>query len=215
MGEPGTLIKFGKLAHLLQLQNEGLLYMNHLQYFWEVEDEDRGDPFDCIAQVHRGPKMGFTLPDGKKVFMEGEWTIRMNPPEHEKINIFCMYALRPLVEGTFPVDKRNFHFGEHALLLINPPEFLHRIESALKFQRIRGDGNLVEYVDDKHTGDLGPFRKLRKFSYQSEWRLVCYNGPGWPREIRIGSIADISVIIGSDEVNKEITFEQDVEPDRP
>jgi hypothetical protein len=159
--------------------------------------------------------MGFTLPDGKKVFMEGEWTIRMNPPEHEKINIFCMYALRPLVEGTFPVDKRNFHFGEHALLLINPPEFLHRIESALKFQRIRGDGNLVEYVDDKHTGDLGPFRKLRKFSYQSEWRLVCYNGPGWPREIRIGSIADISVIIGSDEVNKEITFEQDVEPDRP
>jgi len=53
--------------------------MNNLPYFWEVEDEDRGDPFDCIAQVHRGPKIGFTLPDGKEVFMEGEWTIKMHP----------------------------------------------------------------------------------------------------------------------------------------
>jgi len=97
MGEPGTLIKFSRLDHLLQLQNEGLLYMKHLPYFWEVEDEDRGDPFDCIAEVQRGPKIRFTLPDGKEVFMEGEWTIRMHPPEHEKINIFCMYALRPLI----------------------------------------------------------------------------------------------------------------------
>jgi len=219
MGEPGTLIKFGKLEHLLQLKNDGLLYMNNLQYFWGVEDEDRGDPFDCIAQVRRGPKIGFTLPDGKEVFMEGEWTIRMHPAEHEKINIFCMYALRPLVEGTFPVDKRNFRFGEHALLLINPAEFLRRVESTLKAQRIFGDANLVEYVDDKRTGDLGPFRKFRKFAYQSEWRLVCYNGPAGPREIRIGNISDISVIIRSDEVNKEINvefkdFEQDTEPDR-
>ena len=101
MGEPGTLIKFGRSEHLLQLQNEELLYMNHLPYFWEVEDEDRGDPVDCIAEVARGPKIGFTLPDGKQIFMEGEWTLRMHPPEHENINIFCMYALRSLIEGTF------------------------------------------------------------------------------------------------------------------
>lgn len=216
MGEPGTLIKFGKFEHLLQLQNEGLLYMNDLQYFWEVEDEDRGDVFDCIAHVYRGPKIGFTLPDGKEVFMEGDWTIRMHPPEHEKINIFCMYALRPLVEGSFPVDERSFRFGEHALVMINPAEFLRRIEFTLRSHGIFGGANLVEYVDDKHTGDLGPFRKFRKFAYQSEWRLVCYNGPTGPREIRIGSIADISVIIRSDEINRgiKVDFEQDAEPDR-
>ena len=183
MGEPGTLIKFGELEHLLQLQNDGLLYMNHLQYFWGVEDEDRGDPFDCIAQVHRGPKIGFTLTDGKKAFLEGEWTIRMHPPKHEEINIFCMYAVRPLVEGNFPVDERNFRFGGHALLITNPPEFLRRIESALRSQRISGNANLVEYIDDKYTGDLGPFKKFKKFTYQSEWRLVCYGGLGRPREI--------------------------------
>jgi hypothetical protein len=220
MVEPGTLIKFGRLEHLLQLQSEGLLYMNDLPYFWKVEDEDRGDPFDCIAEVQRGPKVGFALPDGKEVFMEGEWAVRMHPPEHEKINLFCMYALRPLVEGTFPVDRRNFRLGEHALLFINPSEFMRRIELSLKSQKVIANADLVEYVDDKHVGKLGPFKKLKKFSHQSEWRLVCYNGPGKPREIRIGGIQDISVIMRSENVNKEITvtfedFEQDTEPERP
>ena len=186
-------------------KDEGLLYLNHPRYFWEVEDEElRGDPFDCIAEVARGPKIGFTLTDGKEIFMEGNWTLRMYPPEPEKINIFCMYALRPLIEGTFPIDERNFRFGGYALLLINRDEFMRRIESVLKSQRIRAQANLVEYVDDKYTGKLGPFRKLKRFAYQSEWRLVSCDGPGRPREIRIGSIRDISVIMRSDEANKMI-----------
>ena len=36
--EFGTLVKFGKQDHLLQLQDEGLLYLNNLPYFWEIED---------------------------------------------------------------------------------------------------------------------------------------------------------------------------------
>ena len=81
MGEPGTLIKFGQQEHLLQLQGEGLLYMNNSQYFREIEDEElRGDPFDCIGKVARGPKIGYTLAEGKEVFMEGNWTLRMFPP---------------------------------------------------------------------------------------------------------------------------------------
>ena len=138
------------------------------------------------------------------------------PPEWEKINIFCMYALRSLIEGTFPVDEKNFQFGEHALVLLDPDEFLHRIETTLKSQKIRAEANLVEYVDDEHTGPVGPFRKLKRFAYQSEWRLVRNDGPGELRKIRIGSIRDISVLIRSDEVNKAIrvTFEQDGAPDR-
>ena len=47
MEEPGTLIKFGQHEHLLQLQDEGLLYLNNLPFFWEIEnDELRGDRWD-------------------------------------------------------------------------------------------------------------------------------------------------------------------------
>ena len=217
MGEPGTLIKFGQQKHLLRLQNEGVLYMNNLPYFWTIEDDElRGDPFDCVAEVARGPRISFPSADGKEVFMEGNWTLRMHSLEPEKINIFCMYALRPLTKGTFPINERNFLFGEHALVLMNRDEFMRRIESTLKSQKIVAKANLVEYVDDDYTGKIGPFRKLRMFSYQSEWRLVCKDGPGGPRELTIGSIRDISEIMRSDGINNEITvhFEQDGAPDR-
>jgi hypothetical protein len=214
MGEPGTLIKFGKQKNLLRLRDEGILYMNNLPYFWKIEDDElRGDPFDCIVEVARGPRISFPSADGKEMLMEGNWTLRMHPPEPEKINIFCMYALRPLIEETFPVNEKNFQFGEHALVLMNRDEFMRRIELTLKSQKIEAKANLVEYVDDSYIGEIGSFIKLRRFSYQSEWRLVCENGPGGPREIRLGSIRDISEIIRSDEVNKEIRvhFDQNSE----
>ena len=57
MGEPATLMKFGQLEHLQQLQTDGLLYMNPLRCFWKIEDEElRGDPADGIAELHRGDR---------------------------------------------------------------------------------------------------------------------------------------------------------------
>lgn len=208
MGEPGTLIKFGRQDHLLQLQEEGLLYMNHLPYFWSIEDQElRGDPFDSNFRIERGPRIGMTLPDGREAFLEGTWTLGMQPANPEKINLFCMYALRPLVKVSFPIDAENFRFGEYALLLINRDAFMARMTSVLESQRIKAQAGLVEYVDDRYKGELGPFRKLGKFAYQCEWRLVCLDGPGGPRKIRIGSIQDISVLIRSDELNKEIKID--------
>ena len=45
---------------------------------------------------------------------------------------------------------------------------------------------------------------------------MSFDGPGEPRKIRIGSIRDISVIMRSEEVNKEIRvdFEPGIPPDR-
>jgi len=218
MEQHGTLIKFGKLEHLQQLRDEGLLYLNNLPYFWNIEDEElRGDPFDCAVQLIQGPKVTMVMPDGNEVTICTDYTARIRPSEPEKINIFCMYALRPLIEGAFPVDEKNKRFGDHALILMNRDAFIQRLESSLKSQMIVGDADLVEYVNDQHAGKLGPFRKFNRFSYQYEWRLVCYDGPGESRTIRIGSIRDISVILPTDEVNRQIQihFEPVAEPDRP
>ena len=51
--------------------------------------------------------------------------------------------------------------------------------------------------------------KLRRFAYQSECRLVCYDGPGGPREVRIGSLEDISIMMPSEDVNRRIKLGQD------
>ncbi len=115
-----------------------------------------------------------------------------------------MYALRPYVEGSFPIDEKNQQFGDHALILTNRDAFMQRLESTLKNETFIRKSDLVEYVDDKHTGELGPFKKFDRFSYQYEWRLVCYGGSGKPRKIRLGSLRDISTILPANEVNHRI-----------
>lgn len=207
MGENATLVKFGEHEHISQLQDDGFLYLNNLPYFWRIEDKElRGDAFDGVDEVKRGHNGTVTLPNGSDTTIKvTNWTIRMHPPEPQRINIFCMYALRPSV-GSFPVDERNFRFGDYALVLTNPQQFIDRIASSLKTQAIRVKAGLVEYVDDGHTGKVGPFRKLKTFAYQSEWRLVCYDGLGEARKIWIGSIRDISIIMPSNEVNQKITI---------
>lgn len=205
----GTLIKFGKEADLLQLRDDGLLYMNNLPYFWGIEDEElRGDCFDCVAEVARGPKIVMRQPDGKDLVITGKWILRLHPPAPERMNIFSMFALRSAIRNS-PIDERNFRFGKYALVMLDPQAFMIRVSSYLKAEKIEAHGDLVEYVDDDHTGKLGPFKKLRKFAYQSEWRLVCPDGPGGPRKIQIGSISDISVLIRCDEINSLLRIQYD------
>jgi hypothetical protein len=170
MAENATLVKFGQYEHLCQLRDEGLLYLNNLPYFWKIEEDEelRGDPFDGVAEVLRGSKGTVTPRNGPGVPVDvHNWVIRVHPPEAEKMNIFCMCAVHPSA-GSFPVDERNFRFGDHALVLTNPQEFIDRTASQLESENISRRADLVEYVDDEHMGEVGPFRKLRSFAYQSE-----------------------------------------------
>ena len=200
-----TLVKFGQHEHICQLRDEGLLHMNNLPYFWQIEDEElRGDKFDSVAEINRGSS-GIAIPENEpdKPVTITSWNLRRHPYQPERINIFCVCAVRPSV-GSFPIDERNFKFGDYALILANPEKFIGRISSHLKSQNISHKANLVEYVDNNYVGKLGPFRKLRKFAYQSEWRLVCLDGPGKERDFRIGDIKDICIIVKSSEVNQRL-----------
>ncbi len=205
MVEKATLVKFGQYKHICQLRDEGLLYMNNLPYFWQIEDEKlRGDKFNGVDKVMRGSS-GTVTPknEPERPVKVTSWVIREHPAQPEKINIFCMCAVRPSI-GSFPIDKRNFLFGDYALILKNPQEFIDRISSQLKLQNIRHKADLVEYVSDDYSGEVGPFKKLRRFAYQSEWRMVCYDGPGEERIFRIGDIKDICILVKSNEVNQKM-----------
>jgi hypothetical protein len=208
MKENATLIKFGHPDHIKQLHNEGILYMNNLPYFWKLEkDELRGDPFDSIDEVERGKKAKITSENGSVIPINiTSWTLRIGPAKQEKINIFCMYALRPS-KGNFPVPEKNYKFGKYALMLTHPQEFINRISLKLKTENIKHEANLVEYYDDNYTGEVGPFLKPNRLAYQNEWRLVCYDGPEGVRKICIGSIKDISIIMLSKEINQRISVD--------
>jgi hypothetical protein len=210
MSESATLVKFGSETHLLQLLESGLLYMKNLPYFWRVEDDGlRGDPCDSIHRLERGSNgtgiLRIANNTAVPIHLES-WTFRIHPSEPEKMNIFCMYALRPLA-GSFPIDERNYRFDDHALLLTEPQQFIDRIHRVLTEKHIQHTAGLVEYFGDDYTGEIGPFKKQRAFSYQSEWRLVCFNGPGTSLNIEIGSIQDIAVIVRSGDINDVVKID--------
>ncbi len=190
--ERAALIKFGKYEHVSSLRNQGDIYMNTLPYFRKIEDNDlRGDPFDSVSEIQRGTKGHVLIPSTGQKLQITSFELRIGPNNPEKINLFCMYALRPQ-HGTYPVPKSNFRFGSHALVIFNVPVFMDKIVTALQENKLKGSSNLVEYIDNDHVGEVGPFKKLNKFSYQSEWRLMCENCTSQPRTLKIGSIKDIS-----------------------
>ena len=166
MPEPGTLIKIGRKEHIECLYDDGFLYMNDLPYFWKVEDEEvRGDPHDGIATLHRGTKATVKKDGVELPITVIAWDLRLHPDNADEINIFSMYALRP---STTPIDDRVLKFGDTALILTQPQEFMNRILTVLKDQDIHGEAELVTYVPDDYTGEVGPFRKLQRFSWQAE-----------------------------------------------
>ena len=201
-----TLVKFGQYEHICQLRDEGLLYLNNLPYFWQIEDEElRGDRFDSVAEIMRGSSVtAIPVNEPERPVKGGKWDICIHPPHPEKINVFCMCAVRPST-GSFPVDERNFRFGDYALILTEPQKFIDRISSQLESQNVSHKTNFVEYVDNNYVGEVGRFRKLIKFAYQSEWRLVCCDGTGKERIFRIGDIKDICIVVKSNEVNQRMS----------
>jgi hypothetical protein len=207
VGEPATLAKFGQLEHLQQLQTDGLLYMNPLRCFWKIEDEElRGDPADGIAELHKGDRGEARFVEYPEVVLKlNSWTLRIPPPNADEINVYCMYALRPL-HGSFPVDARNDRFGGHALVLLEPQRFIDAVHDALQRDGIRHCAGLVEYYDDDFKGEVGPFKKSHRFRYQSEWRLVCYGGNGDVMKVSVGSLADYSVLMPFGDVNDQVSY---------
>jgi len=180
--------------------------MNNLPYFWKIEDEElRGDVNDSIDELRRG-QTGKLKDSTNTSIRISNWQLRIHPPNPDKINIFCLYALRPQ-KGTFPIPQKNFKFGSHALVFTKPQIFIDKISTHFRENSVDARADLVTYVDDNFAGRVGPFVKLRKFKYQSEWRIACFNGTGTTRKFYIGSLREISIILPSHELNDRIKID--------
>ena len=84
----------------------------------------------------------------------------------------CTRCARP--QERFLSTYRTSDLGTTRLVMLDPQQFIDKARSSLESQGTQPIDGLVQYVDDDdYVGDVGPFRKLRAFAYQSEWRLVC------------------------------------------
>ncbi|WP_157665051.1 hypothetical protein [Mariniblastus fucicola] len=171
--------------------------------FWGIEDGGlRGDNLDGVDHMANGMHAELRTPSGEIIPANvTSWALQTRTAEPEKNNLFCMYAIHRDPESD-PIDLRVTEFGDAALIMTNPDEFINRLADAARKTNRSIKADLVTYVPANYIGDVGLFAKTEPFRYQSEWRFAMEDGPGNPMTLNIGDISDISTLINSDELEE-------------
>lgn len=192
------LFKVASKERLLQMQ-QGLLYMNSLEYFSSLQGEEalalRKDELETTyAQFKAGNHLGsFTLQMGngkskKSVKLNEDAEITFKFPRPKNTMLFCMGALADDDSGKIPgesnnqfyFDKRFLSFGDSILLITAPMVFSDRINRVLQNEKrafssplMNGGFGLVDYLDlSSYSGSVGLFRKHHTYSWQRELRFA-------------------------------------------
>jgi hypothetical protein len=216
MSEPSWLVlfKFGERTHLEEFR-KGILHMNPQRYFSKLENDCvRTDRFEGFDQIHQ-PKDVTSLritdkATGTEIIIGPEGLAGPLAIDFGKrsYNLFCMYSIASLTVSDPLVDRRNLKFGDAFVAVHNAREFTDRVHAAIKSAGLGGESDLVEYYNaEKHSGDVGPFRKPSIFDYQREYRIAVYPGSADPIRLNVGSLTDITTsILSLIDINSLVKF---------
>jgi len=215
--------KVSSLERLNQMQN-GLLYMNSLEYFSRLPSEEllplRSDDQESLFGIWRAGQNGKVLStlsisiDGSKdeIDLGPEAVLTASLTDAKNYVLFCMGSFVDSdrnndTEGEFQLDERFASFGTHILLINNSKEFGNRISKAIAGNEgvfgtsFTHDGvGLVSYKDlSSYFGSKGLYIKDERYSWQRELRLVFRVDSHMLNkqgafELNIGDISDISTI---------------------
>lgn len=182
--------------------------MNTWGYFKRLEQNavqgDQNEGLQAIFQVSRGTQLQVEVAGQYEPITGLFGQIHISRGDLEKHNLFCMFALTD-DSFSFLDDSRFADFGDTAVLMTHGDEFLARLRGKLDCEKIPHKSELVLYVDqESHHGEMGPFRKLHPYHYQSEFRLLAHADRGGPLRIEIGDISDISIACPINELKSRL-----------
>ena len=186
-----SLMKFGTYEHLYRLLKYGEIYMKNIDFYRKYElinpEHLRGDLYECYDKVSQHNTVRF-LDNNFKI---NDVTIYKNYYTYTGY-LFCMYAIYSNSNRNF--DKRMLDFGEYAITIHNPKEFINRIIQYCKDNNIfpcYGPGSY--FNENSQVSTLGPFMKREQYSYQSEARIYIHSfNPNDYFLFNIGNLEDIA-----------------------
>ena len=201
------LMKYGSKKHMKSFLENGQLCMNSMNFFHEVKgDALRHDPYEGLVSIKhmKNGILKLVNPEtGKDEEIESvtKATIRESNSNIEYLNLYCMFTAD--IEGhsslSFSdyVDERVWKdFGDSLVIIFDLYEFISRIMIAAEKKRIHVKFGLVQYKDfEIYEGDIGPFIKSHRYSYQKEARFVAFNQNPERLFLNIGPINDIAKLL--------------------
>lgn len=206
-------VKFIPEEYVDLLVEEGLLYMNNVEYFRRIQKENtaRGDKYEGCAASYDSSKVRVIVA-GKEL----KDIIRVEVSyDHElETNLYCLTAINDydlLTAGCkLKLSDDLKKIGGKAVVILGAEigEFLCRVKATAE-----SDENIehigcrpVEYVrKDEHSGEMGIFRKFQEYSWQYEWRIALKQKlqKGAYDKFRIGSIKDICKVFDTEKFIKD------------
>ena len=177
-----AFLRIGEPEYIMDLYENGTVFMNPLGHFRKIEDASlRGDPNEgAINLAYLRSK------DIIKVSVNIAGQGMDIHPSHIRYgnflkagNVYCLYSIS---SNWFPdprdfkFDPRNFEFGSLCLMIKQPGVFIERVEAELKKLGYSFDHGFVKYYDEQvHYENLTPFHKPKAFDYQKEFRFYVDN----------------------------------------
>ncbi len=206
-----SFIKLGEKKYMDSLFEKGEIYMNSLSFFQNAEENEdgRADKKENLSILFSGEGLKgaeitikqnfengcnetFITPSGGIISIEGQ--IQDNSSDNTHIYSVSVIDKNSISKNSTLIEPRNFAQGkDFAVLIYNPTEFINRVFCALDKKGIKRGKGKIEYIDENnHCGDVGIYRKYRKFAYQNEFRITAYCDDPNPLTIEIGSLCDIA-----------------------
>ena len=210
-----VLIKFMDERYADSFLNDGLLFMNNIDYFRGYEDADvalRGDIHEGLAATYKAEDLTITLGDHVVEGVVGKIDLRYN---HEgDTNIYSMTKISDgkILEagnsGLFLSDK-FIKFGNRAVAIYgsNIIEFENRLRNALSkdinIYTPREDNVVAKQISylsrEEHHGQMDVFDKFSDYSWQHEWRISFKQKQTvGPYPLKIGNLSDIASVFDTE-----------------
>lgn len=206
-----VLIKFMDEQYVDSFLNDGLLFMNNIQYFRNYEDSDvalRGDIHEGLAATYKAEEIIFTF--GGHVAEGAVGKVDLRYDHEDDTNIYSMTKISDgkILEagdsGLFLSDK-FIQLGNRAVVITgsNITEFESRLIKALSNELNiyipREDNVLAKQVSylsrEDHHGKMDVFNKFSDYAWQYEWRIAFkQKKSAGPYSFKIGSLSDIASV---------------------
>lgn len=120
--------------------------------------------------------------------------MKLNLFQNKYSHLYCLYAIPNVIDDTYKIDSKMLKFGESALIITKPLEFLERLIGKIESNY---DMDHVSYYDNcpMVNGKYEIFQKQKTFEYQNEFRIAANLIED--NSVFIGDITDISILLDS------------------
>lgn len=200
------LVKFGSKENMLKLINNGeLRFSLSKEYNDLIDNPERGDLYEGAEWIENA--------EFKKIEVDhptlGKYSFKPKKGKLGKLTqynyYYLTYSLYAISASTFSdknihkIDESHLEFGDSAVLIKEPYEFLNSITTELKKRQLQYEMNFVDYIDYNHEGKIltNPFTKKNDHLHQMEFRIIIENLKEEAEFITIGGIENYSQFLPS------------------